>query len=120
MMAAIVTPLDCRSIATTASCLLALRATSLAALPLLRWPLPRAGLLDLEILFWVMVGILCSWTAASACRHHRSPTAATSPAGRDPGQTAPGTAAVPRRSGTNASPFCDHLFAKLPRRSTFP
>src|SRR5208282_377793 len=86
MMAAIVAPFGCLSRVRTASCLVPPRLEDEAVLPgfasLFARLLARASLVLLDVLLCDIFGSLS--VGRHRRRHHRSPTVAASPAGRDP------------------------------------
>src|SRR5215467_3405065 len=87
MMAVIVVPLACPSRPRIASCLVPPRLEDEGVLAgfvsLFARPLARASLVLLGILLCDILGSLSGYDGITR-RHHRSPTVASSPAGRDP------------------------------------
>src|SRR6266705_759235 len=109
IMAAIVTPLGCPRRARTASCLVLLRLEGV--LPpfagFFTRPLVRANLILVRVL-------LCNISDPFGCdgmqrRHHRSPTVAASPAGRDPAR-----AKRPVNGSDTDTPFATEVQSFLP------
>src|SRR5260370_18506241 len=110
-MAAIVTPLGCPRRARTASCLvrLALEGVSPPFAGFFTRPLVRANLILVRVL-------LCNVSDPFGCdgmqrRHHRSPTVAASPAGRDPAR-----AKQPVNGSDTDAPFATEVQSFLPLR----
>src|SRR5215475_14352496 len=118
MMAAIVAPLGCSSRLRTASCLVPLRLGDERVFPrfvgLFARPLARASLVLLWVLLCDIFGSLFGCDGITR-HHHRSPTVAASPAGRDPDRANRplSQATLTLRLQQKSSFFCDEYCPQI-------